>query len=202
MVDNVRNDQKTTTTFIKMGWSNIKAGLETVFQRSFTKDQLRNKMYKLRGDYDSFKKLLETTGFGWDYQTRTATAEDSVWERAIQANTTWSKFRSSGLPWWPELEEIFSKYRARGDKGVSNIRVDIPPRVINEHEDVFPQTQIESPRYVGLDDIEETDGEEEVIPIANKKRNLDRTPQDRRKKSTGKALTACTAEFSRYVNEQ
>ncbi|XP_043705377.1 L10-interacting MYB domain-containing protein-like [Telopea speciosissima] len=169
MVDNVRNGQKTTTTFTKIGWSNIKAGLETDFQCSFIKDQLRNKMYKLRGDYDSFKKLLETTGFGWDYQTRTATAEDSIWERAIHANPTWSKFRRSGLPWWPELEEIFSEHHTWRDKGMSNITVNIPPRVINEHEDVFPQTQIESLRYVGLDDIEETDGEEEVTPTVNKR---------------------------------
>ncbi|XP_043717675.1 uncharacterized protein LOC122665585 [Telopea speciosissima] len=44
MVDNMRNGQKTNTTFTKSGWSNIKAGLEAAFRRSFTKDQLHMSM--------------------------------------------------------------------------------------------------------------------------------------------------------------
>ncbi|XP_042487244.1 uncharacterized protein LOC122067456 [Macadamia integrifolia] len=64
MIDNVRNGQKSNSTFSKVGWNNIKAGLEATFQRPFRKEQLRNKMNKLRGDYNSFRRLLETTGYG------------------------------------------------------------------------------------------------------------------------------------------
>ncbi|XP_042515397.1 uncharacterized protein At2g29880-like [Macadamia integrifolia] len=119
MIDNVRNGQKSNSTFSKVGWNNIKAGLEATFQRPFRKEQLCNKINKLRGDYNSFRRLLETMGFGWDSNTRTAIAADSVWENAIKANPNWTKFRNSGLPWWPELLEVFSNSSAQGDRGVS-----------------------------------------------------------------------------------
>ncbi|XP_042520012.1 uncharacterized protein LOC122093685 [Macadamia integrifolia] len=42
-------------------------------------------MNKLRNDYGSFKKLMETSGFGWNPVTKTCTVEDDgVWERHIK----------------------------------------------------------------------------------------------------------------------
>ncbi|XP_042519284.1 uncharacterized protein LOC122093101 [Macadamia integrifolia] len=164
MIDNVRNGQKSNSTFSKVWWNNIKAGLEPTFQRPFRKEQLRNKMNKLRGDYTSFRRLLETMGFGWDSNTRTATAADSVWENTIKANPNWTEFRKSGLPWWPELLEVFSDSSARGDRGVSqhtagkqkSIDIDLDCEDENDTHD--------SPEdVVGLDDIEPTDVDEVLI---------------------------------------
>ncbi|XP_043705940.1 uncharacterized protein LOC122655711 [Telopea speciosissima] len=160
MVENARNGQKTNSTFTKVGWNNIKTGLEAAFQRPFNKEQLRNKMYKLRSDYDSFKQLLETTGFGWDSNTRTATAEDSIWDLAVKANPIWSKFRKSGLPWWPELQEIFSEHYAQADRGVTPQSVKIPSRISIEPDYEVEMPTQGSPLFVGLDDIEHTDVEE------------------------------------------
>ncbi|XP_042519283.1 auxin-induced protein AUX28-like [Macadamia integrifolia] len=199
MIDNVRNGQKSNSTFSKVGWNNIKAGLEATFQRPFRKEQLCNKMNKLRGDYNSFRRLLETTGFGWDSNTRTATAADSVWENAIKANPNWTEFRKSGLPWWPELLEVFSDSSARGDRGVSqhtagkqkSIDIDLDCEDENDTHD--------SPEdVVGLDDIEPTDVDE-VVSRSTTKRKHDRTPTDRRKKSTTKIITKSAHDFSSYV---
>ncbi|XP_042502684.1 uncharacterized protein LOC122079947 [Macadamia integrifolia] len=188
-VDNVRNGQKSNSTFSKVGWNNIKAGLEATFQRPFQKEQLRNKMNKLRGDYNSFMWLLETMRFGWDSNTKTATAADSVWENTIK----------SGLPWWPELLEVFSDSSARGDRGVSqhiagnqkSIDIDLDCEDENDKHD--------SPKdLVGLHDIEPTDVDEVVIRSTTKQKR-DRTPTDRRKKSTTKVITKSAHDFSSYV---
>ncbi|XP_042481828.1 uncharacterized protein At2g29880-like [Macadamia integrifolia] len=189
MIDNVRNGQKSNSTFNKVGWNNIKAGLEATFQRLFRKEQLRNKMNKLRDDYNSFRRLLETMGFGWDSNTWTAIAADSVWENAIKANPNWTKVRKSGFPWWPELLEVSSNSSARGDRGVSQHIADCEDE--NDTHD--------SPEdVVGLDDIEPT-VVDEVVSRSITKRKRDRIPTDRRKKSTIKVITNSAHDFNLYV---
>ncbi|XP_042504808.1 uncharacterized protein LOC122081681 [Macadamia integrifolia] len=85
MVEQVKVGNKSSSTFNKGGWNNIKNGLEEKFNRSFTMVQLRNKMNKMRFDYSAFKRLLDTTGFGWNSVTRTCTVEDdSVWDVHIK----------------------------------------------------------------------------------------------------------------------
>ncbi|XP_042496520.1 L10-interacting MYB domain-containing protein-like [Macadamia integrifolia] len=121
MVENVRKGLKTNSTFTKIGWENICKGLEAEFKRPFGKEQLRNKMNKLQKEYNSFRRLLETTGFGWDANARTATAEDSVWESAIQGNKDWAKYRRNGLTWWLELLEIFSDNRPMEIEGFPSL---------------------------------------------------------------------------------
>ncbi|XP_042499854.1 uncharacterized protein At2g29880-like [Macadamia integrifolia] len=137
MVDNVRNGLKTNSTFTKVGWDNITKGLEAEFKRPFAKVHLRNKMNKLRKEYNNFRALLETTGFGWDANARTATADDSVWESAIQ---DWVKYRRNGLPMWPELLEIFSDSSARGDRGLSQATVVTPTSTNLEIDDDLHDT--------------------------------------------------------------
>ncbi|XP_042484758.1 uncharacterized protein LOC122065033 [Macadamia integrifolia] len=119
MVENVRKGLKIKSTFTKVGWDNIMKGLKAEFKWPFATEQLRNKMNKLWKEYKSFRSLLETTGFGWDANIRTATAEDSVWEFVIQGKKDWAKYRRNGLPWWPKLLEILSDSSAHGDRGLS-----------------------------------------------------------------------------------
>ncbi|XP_043687563.1 L10-interacting MYB domain-containing protein-like [Telopea speciosissima] len=108
MIDNVKRGNKTASMFKKTGWNDIKARMENYLGRVISKEQLRNKIYKQRTEYSNFKKLLDTTGFGWNSTTRTATVDDELaWDRAIQANPTWSKFKKNGLSYWPELCIIF-----------------------------------------------------------------------------------------------
>ncbi|XP_043699761.1 uncharacterized protein At2g29880-like [Telopea speciosissima] len=199
MIENVMNGQKTNTTFSKVGWNNIQTEMEQMFQRPFSKDQLRQKMYKLQKDYHSFKKLLETTGFGWDHNSRTATAEDSVWDSAIKANPTWRIFRRNGLPWWPELCEIFSNTSANGERGVTTQRPTAPPPIIIDEQladEIGPQDS-----SLGLNEIDPTDVQDCTTPPTTKqKRDLDKTPNDRRKKSASKAIVGIKSDFTRFIN--
>ncbi|XP_042500448.1 uncharacterized protein LOC122078504 isoform X2 [Macadamia integrifolia] len=179
MIDNVKKGNKTNSTFNKAGWDNIKTRLEACMGRSFNKEQLRNKMNRLRNDYKSFKKLLETTGFRWNSITRTITNDDSVWKKAIQANPTWSKFKRNGLPYWPELQLIFGDSYAREDLGISQALV----ISVNDGPNEVPidvALPTPTPMDRDLDDIEDFEAEEEHLCVTQR---LDRMPSTRRKRS-------------------
>ncbi|XP_042481050.1 uncharacterized protein LOC122061699 [Macadamia integrifolia] len=136
MVENVRKGLKTNSMFIKIGWENICKGLEAEFKRPFGKEQLRNKMNKLRKEYNSFRRLLETR-FRWDANARTTIVEDSVCKSAIQGNKDWVKYRRNGLTWWPELLEIFFDSTTREERGFSQSTVVTPSstNLANDNDD-------------------------------------------------------------------
>ncbi|XP_042492555.1 uncharacterized protein At2g29880-like [Macadamia integrifolia] len=169
MIDNVKKGNKTNSTFSKNGWTNIKERLESVVSRTFTREQLRNKMNKMRTDYRNFKKLLETAGFKWNPITKTATTDDTVWANALQTNPGWTKFKKNGLPHWPKLQVIFGDSYARGD------------RETNQDEEDFGETQMnkdpQTPLNMNLEDIEVD------LEMTNpSKHRLDRNPTGCRKK--------------------
>ncbi|XP_043696780.1 L10-interacting MYB domain-containing protein-like [Telopea speciosissima] len=108
MVDNVRAGNKSGATLSNNGWDDIHTRLETTLGRVFDRKQIRNKFNKMRIEYGSFKSLLQTTGFGWNSFTQTVTVDDdSVWDKAIVANSGWKKFRHQSLAHWSELQIIF-----------------------------------------------------------------------------------------------
>ncbi|XP_042497600.1 uncharacterized protein LOC122076361 [Macadamia integrifolia] len=115
IVEQMKVGNKSSSTFNKGGWNNIKKGLEEKGNRPFTMVQLRNKMNKLRFDYNTFKKLLDTTGFGWN-----SGKISRFFYVQIKANPNWSKFMRNGLPHWPELCIIFWDSYASGRGGFRN----------------------------------------------------------------------------------
>ncbi|XP_042488357.1 uncharacterized protein At2g29880-like [Macadamia integrifolia] len=95
MVEEVKKGNRTTSTFNKAGWNNIANNFKEKIGVNYAIIQLKNKVNKLRQDYSQFKKLLETTGFGWDTASRTCTVDDeSIWESHIKDNPTWHDLRS------------------------------------------------------------------------------------------------------------
>ncbi|XP_042519162.1 uncharacterized protein LOC122092928 [Macadamia integrifolia] len=147
-------------------------------------------MNKLRRQYNSFRRLLETTGFGWDANARTATVEDSVWESAIKENKEWAKYRREGLPWWPELLEIFFDSNACGDRGLSQSTATTPRSTnVVVDDDEFQDTE--------PDVSEGCSGEPDNS--APPKRQIDRTPTDRRRKSQTCTLKNSAQDFREFV---
>ncbi|XP_042479851.1 uncharacterized protein At2g29880-like [Macadamia integrifolia] len=116
MVEEVKKGNRTTSTFNKAGWNNIANNFKEKTGVNYAIVQLKNKVNKLRQDYSQFKKLLETTGFGWDTASRTCTVDDeSIWESHIKDNPTWARFKKHGLPQWPELCMVFGDTYADGE---------------------------------------------------------------------------------------
>ncbi|XP_042487082.1 uncharacterized protein At2g29880-like [Macadamia integrifolia] len=116
MVEEVKKGNRTTSTFNKAGWNNIANNFKEKTGVNYAIVQLKNKVNKLRQDYSQFKKLLETTGFGWDTASRTCTVDDeSIWESHIKDNPTWARFKKHGLPQWLELCMVFGDTYADGE---------------------------------------------------------------------------------------
>ena len=85
LVEEVIKGNKTTCTFNKDGWTNIKNKMEEALGRPLSLKQLRNKLNKLRSEYGSFGRLVNTTGFGWNDTTkRVETHDPAIWDRHIQ----------------------------------------------------------------------------------------------------------------------
>ena len=87
LVEEVVKGNKTTSTFNKVGWNNIRTKMETKLGRPYQLKQLRNKMCKLRIEYSAFSKLLGTTGFGWDDEKRIVLTTEEVWETHLNVYT-------------------------------------------------------------------------------------------------------------------
>ncbi|XP_030548669.2 uncharacterized protein LOC115753942 [Rhodamnia argentea] len=102
MVDEVKKGNRTTTTFNKAGWNNIQREFNNRTGRKYTLAQFKNKTFKVKDEYGSFKKVLSQLGFGWDNVNKKVVVEDdTVWGYHIKANPKWAKFRNEGLPLYP-----------------------------------------------------------------------------------------------------
>ncbi|XP_043699930.1 uncharacterized protein LOC122650593 [Telopea speciosissima] len=169
MLSEVRKGNRTTSTFNKAGWRNIMEEFTKETGVKYSYQQIWNNMNKLRQDYSNFKKLLDTTGFGWNSLTRTATIDDDlIWDRHIH----------------PELCMIFGDTYASGDGGMNK-------RTAFDH---IEATETKGDAYESIDESNSADGMD-VIPISQpepthtparsqpQNHRHDRTPNTKRRKS-------------------
>ncbi|XP_042520278.1 uncharacterized protein LOC122093829 [Macadamia integrifolia] len=199
MKEAVKNGHKSGNSFDKTGWEDITKQFQKSLNHTVGREQLCNKMNKLRHEYQQFKRLLDTTGFRWNSMTKSVTVDDeSVWDRAIQANPGWLKYKKYGLSNWPDLSMIYGDAYARGNLGVDSAQdldhfeadncVDI--------EQVFESPT--TPVHLGM-----TDPFHEDTPTPTQtttKRSLDRTPTGRRKKSANKEDNHVKDLYRKYLS--
>ncbi|XP_042479660.1 L10-interacting MYB domain-containing protein-like [Macadamia integrifolia] len=198
MKENVKNGHKTATTFDKMGWDDIKSRFEKTIGGPIGKEQLRNKMNKLRTEYQQFKKLLDTTGFGWNKVLKTITVDDeSVWDKAIQENPTWSKFKKHGLYYWPDLIIIFGDAYAQGKLGTNNDDDIDDTQEGNEANIEIDTNTPSTPMILGLNDIEDF---QEHTNRSSTKRRIDRTSTTRRKRSMTGDVSNTMDLYEKYLS--
>ncbi|XP_024024008.1 uncharacterized protein LOC112092315 [Morus notabilis] len=72
-----------TSTLDRKTWMKIANEIAIKFGKHFTADQLKAKWNRVRRSTREFKALIETTGFGWDSETNTVTAEKEVWDSYV-----------------------------------------------------------------------------------------------------------------------
>ncbi|XP_030537294.2 uncharacterized protein LOC115745830 isoform X2 [Rhodamnia argentea] len=119
MVEEVKKGNRTSCTFNKTGWKNIRIAFNNKIGFQYTQVQLRNKHNKLRIQYGSFKKLLGQSGFGWDNVNKKVTVDDpSIWELHLKDNNEWAKFKKDGFPIYLELCIIFGGTYATGEQAI------------------------------------------------------------------------------------
>ncbi|CAI9282056.1 unnamed protein product [Lactuca saligna] len=85
----VKEDQicnRVNGTFTSQAYANMIARMSKEFNKSVTKDQLKNKMKFLKGNFSKWYDMYWGTslsGFSWNSQTKYIEAEEEVWEQLI-----------------------------------------------------------------------------------------------------------------------
>ncbi|XP_056175214.1 uncharacterized protein LOC115669025 [Syzygium oleosum] len=194
MVDEVKMGTRTSCTYNKVGWINIEKKFNEQTGLHFSLTQFKNKAHKLKRKYGSFKKLLSTTGFGWDDDSKKVVVDDeTVWANHIKDNTEWAKFRKDGFPLYSQLCVVFGDTYATGEFAMGNAQSVAPSEGTGDSggggdNDV----------HVNLSEPElffETQADAEQFNVSTspppKSHMLDRTPNaKRRRKSSSHSFDA------------
>ncbi|XP_056161373.1 uncharacterized protein LOC115669267 [Syzygium oleosum] len=121
LVEEVKKGNRTSSTYNKAGWNNIRVAFNNQTGLQYNPLQLKNKVNKLKKQYGSFKKLLSQSGFGWDNVNKTVVVDDpSIWEPHIKDNSEWAKFKKDGFPQYPNLCIVFGDTYATGEHAIGN----------------------------------------------------------------------------------
>ncbi|XP_052622502.1 uncharacterized protein LOC128127837 [Lactuca sativa] len=185
-------------TFTSQAYANMIAGLSKEFNKSITKDQLKNRMKTLKGNFSKWYDMYRDTllsGFSWNSQTKHIEAEEEVWEKLIKTNLEVAAFRTKKFSNYSQLEMLFSDDRALGSKAETtkekNVRLskskeikiekiaDVEKLMANKevslenvHKDDDEDIQIVSATYVS------PDGSSKAKKLKSKKRKLESKLQD------------------------
>ncbi|XP_030551779.2 uncharacterized protein LOC115756223 [Rhodamnia argentea] len=92
-------------------------------RQKYTLARFKNKTFKPKDEYGSFKKLISQSGFGWDNINKKVVVEnDTVWGSHIKANPKWAKFRNEWLPLYHHLCILFEDTYATGEYTTGNVQ--------------------------------------------------------------------------------
>ncbi|KAL2461523.1 Myb DNA-bind 3 domain-containing protein [Abeliophyllum distichum] len=92
--------------FTKPGWDNLTKLFNSNTGNQWTRTQLKNHWFSMRREYQQFNELLRCTGIEYDHSRDVIFADDWWWERKIQENKDYAKFKGKNCA------EIMHKYRS------------------------------------------------------------------------------------------
>ncbi|XP_059623050.1 uncharacterized protein LOC132266214 [Cornus florida] len=107
MVEEVKANNRSGTTFSKSGWNNFLKEMNVQKGRKFGLTQLRNKFNGLRKIYFVFKKLLSETGMGYDHETGMVIVEEERCDRLCKVVANANKFKKHGCKHFDKMSTIF-----------------------------------------------------------------------------------------------
>ncbi|KAI8004015.1 Casein kinase 1-like protein HD16 [Camellia lanceoleosa] len=82
------------------------------FKVRYTVNRLKQKYHHIRQAYNTFVKLKNHTGFGWDDQRKTVMAPDDVWDHYVKAHPKAKVFKKKGLDHIDLLDILFANSQA------------------------------------------------------------------------------------------
>ncbi|XP_059637494.1 uncharacterized protein LOC132279515 [Cornus florida] len=128
MVEEVKVNNRSGTTFSKSGWSNLVKQMNVHTGRKFGLTQLQNKFNGLRKIYTEFKKLLSETGVGYNHETGMVIVEEERWDRLCKVVTNANKYKKYECNHFDKMSTIFGDTYARGMH--ANPSTTAPPTII------------------------------------------------------------------------
>ncbi|KAI7984379.1 Uncharacterized protein LOK49_LG15G01837 [Camellia lanceoleosa] len=93
MVEEVKQDPSLTrkNSFTTRHWSQVDDKLYKHFKVRYTVSHLKQKYPRIRQSYNTFVKLKNHMGFGWDDQRKRVTASDDVWDQYGKGPSTFDE---------------------------------------------------------------------------------------------------------------
>ncbi|KAL2541230.1 L10-interacting MYB domain-containing protein [Abeliophyllum distichum] len=112
--------------FNKSGWQQLVSMFNTKAGKDWNRVQLKNHWFSMRKEYQLLHELLRCTGIEYDHQTNIIVADDWWWERKIQANKEFEKFRGR------DCGEIFHKYSQLFDDAYDSEKYAVSPTKLSK----------------------------------------------------------------------
>jgi hypothetical protein len=84
MVDEVTKGNMPNGVFHTSTWTSMTTRLNSITNCSYKKEQLKEKMDRLRAMFHEFYSLLQNTGFAWNAETNVVTASEEVWQNYLK----------------------------------------------------------------------------------------------------------------------
>ncbi|GAU12508.1 hypothetical protein TSUD_377590 [Trifolium subterraneum] len=132
MVDEITKGNMPNGMFHTGTWTSMTTRLNSITNCSYKKEQLQEKMHRLRAMFHEFYSLLENTGFGWNEETNTVTASEEVWQNYLKTHDKASQFQKKGCGHYKLLEIIFNKNKET--EGFYHSSTQDPPNINKENE--------------------------------------------------------------------
>ena len=98
----------------KKGWQKTTKEFQKQTKKNYSKQTLQSKMTDLKGLYSKFQKLKQESGMGWNENEKRVLTSDNRWAQLLEADPTLAPFKSSGLPNYDLLNDIFMSKTATG----------------------------------------------------------------------------------------
>jgi len=73
-------------------WTSMTTMLNSITNRSYKKEQLKEKMHSLHAMYHEFYSLLQNAEFKWNAETNTVAATAEVWQNYLQVCLNFCRF--------------------------------------------------------------------------------------------------------------
>ncbi|XP_059655697.1 uncharacterized protein LOC132302777 [Cornus florida] len=114
MEEEVRAENRNSTTFTAIGWKNVLKALTVRTGKKYTMKQLKSKFNHVRVEYKTFVSLLAETGAGYNVETGMVIVEKERWDKLIKVNAYYSKYRKKPCNYFDKFTTIFGGTNATG----------------------------------------------------------------------------------------
>ncbi|KAK9291888.1 hypothetical protein L1049_019839 [Liquidambar formosana] len=184
----------------KEAWRETRAAFNLKFGTSYNVKVFKNRLTKLKDQYNTLKELIGRKGFGWDDHYHMVTAENMVWDEYILKYPKAKHYRGKTFPLYDRLSLMFEGMSSEGRAASPTRRPKVEDEALNETENASISRRF-TREDAGMDNDSIPSSDDETSsdrPIQNRTRlsPLSSTRRVRRRReSVGDRLISLLTEF-------
>jgi hypothetical protein len=158
---NASVDNFADSGFKKATWEIIKKEFLHKTGLKYSKQQLQSQHGVLKKKYIIYKAIMDNSGFGIDPETNGPSAPADVWERYIEAHPAAAAFQYKALPYFDDLDSVFTGKVATGKYAMSSVT---PTAGEKKRYREIPSDEEENVENERLSDDEGNEDSEDKLP--------------------------------------